>query len=93
MCKVLQLQLTLHNDLICKFRCNVAMVERSRNDVNDGVSWRCLQCKGRKTIREGSFFHKSNTLQKWFVLMLCWAREYTQYRMLQKKQMLIEAQL
>ena len=53
------------------------MVERSRNDVNDGVSWRCLQCKGRKTIREGSFFHKSNlTLQKWFVLVLWWAREY-----------------
>ena len=53
------------------------MVERSRNNVHDGVSWRCLQCKGRKTIREGSFFHKSNlTLQKWFVLMIWWAREY-----------------
>lgn len=53
------------------------MVERQRNDVTDGVSWRCLQCKARKTIREGSFFHKSRlTLQKWLILMLWWAREY-----------------
>ena len=36
------------------------MVERARNDVTDKVSWRCQQCKGRKTTREGSFFHKSH---------------------------------
>ena len=53
------------------------MVERARNDVTDKVSWRCQQCKGWKTIREGSFFHKSHLpLQKWFVLMYWWAREY-----------------
>ena len=34
-------------------------------------------CKGRKSIREGSFFSKSRlTLQKWMLLIYMWAREY-----------------
>ena len=58
-------------------RCAVPMVERRRSDVSDGVSWWCPHCKGRKSIRDGSFFAKSRlTLQKWLILMHFWAREY-----------------
>ena len=58
-------------------RCAVPMVLRSRSDVTDGESWWCSRCKGRKSIREGSFFSKSRlTLQKWLILMYMWAREY-----------------
>ena len=58
-------------------RCAVPMVERRRSDVSDGVSWWCPHCKGRKFIRDGSFFAKSRlTLQKWLILMYFWAREY-----------------
>lgn len=53
------------------------MTEKSRNDVSDGVSWWCRRCKGRKTIREGSFFSKSRlTLQQWLLLIYWWARQY-----------------
>ncbi len=57
-------------------RCQVAMVERPRRDVKDGVSWCCAQCKSRKSIREGSFFAKSHlTLQQWYMLLFFWADE------------------
>ena len=53
------------------------MEERCRNDVIDGVSWWCPQCKGRPSIREGSFFTKSClTLQKWMILLHYWVRQY-----------------
>ena len=55
------------------------MTEKSRNDVSDGVSWWCQQCirKGRKSIREGSFFSNSRlTLQQWLLLIYWWARQY-----------------
>ena len=53
------------------------MTEKSRNDVSDGVSWWCRRCKGRKTIREGSFFSKSRlTLQQWLLLIYWWAHQY-----------------
>ena len=52
------------------------MEERPRSDVSDGYSWWCRQCKGRKTIREGSFFSKSKlSLQKWLFLLILWAKE------------------
>lgn len=38
------------------------MRELVRKDVTDGYSWWCPQCKGRKSIREGSFFSKSKVL-------------------------------
>ena len=53
------------------------MTERPRPDVSDGVSWWCRTCKGRKTIREDSFFSNSRLiLQQWFLLMYWWARQY-----------------
>ena len=53
------------------------MQERPRNDVSDGVSWKCPTCKGRKSIREGSFFAKSRiTLQKFLLILHMWARQY-----------------
>ena len=53
------------------------MQERPRRDVGDGVSWWCSSCKGRKSIRDGSFFNKSRlTLQKWLLIMYLWARQY-----------------
>ena len=46
-------------------RCGILMVERPRNDVSDGKSWKCPQCKTRNSIRE-VFFPKSRmSLQKW----------------------------
>jgi hypothetical protein len=58
------------------YRCNTAMQERQRGDVSDGVSWYCLQCYTRKSIREGSFFSKSKlSLQKWLLLLHYWVRE------------------
>ena len=52
------------------------MEERPRSDVSDGYSWWCRQCKGRKTIREGSYFSKSKlSLQKWLFLLILWAKE------------------
>ena len=48
------------------------MAERPRNYVSDGFS-----CKGRKSVQDGSFFSKSHlTLQKCFLLMYWWSREY-----------------
>ena len=53
------------------------MQERPRRDVSDGVSWWCSSCKGRKSIRDGSFFNESRlTLQKWRLIMYLWARQY-----------------
>ena len=52
------------------------MVERPRQDVSDGRSWWCRQCKTRKSIRNGSFFSKSKlTLQTWLILLYNWARD------------------
>lgn len=53
------------------------MVERQRNDISDGVSWRCTLCETRKSIRDGSFFSKSKlTLQKWLLLIFWWSQQY-----------------
>ena len=53
------------------------MQERPWPDVSDGVSWWCPQCKGRKSIRDGSFFSKSKiTVQRWLLLLYWWARQY-----------------
>ena len=58
-------------------KCHVAMVERSRSDVSDSVCWKCPRYKGTKSIRDKSFFSKSRiTLQKWFLMILFWVREY-----------------
>ena len=54
------------------------MCQRPRSDVSDGFSWWCPQCKTRKSIQDHSFFTKSRmTLQKWVLLMYCWARNYS----------------
>lgn len=53
------------------------MVERTRSDVSDGVSWSCPQCKCRKSIRDKSFFARSRmSLQKWLLLLYLWVRQY-----------------
>ena len=53
------------------------MVERVRNDVCDGIRWRCTTCKTSTSIREGSFFYTSKLpLQKWLILIFWWAQEY-----------------
>ena len=61
--------------------CNTAMREGRRNDITDGVVWRCPQCKPRckrtKSIREGSFFSKSRLpLSKWLLLVHFWSKEF-----------------
>ena len=53
-------------------RCNVQMEERARKGVSDGVSWWCKQCKGRKSIRNRSFFSKSRLSLQLRILALCW---------------------
>ena len=57
--------------------CHVPMRQGKRQDVTDGVVWRCPSCKATKSIRAGSFFSKSRlTLQKWLLLMHFWIRQY-----------------
>ena len=59
------------------FRCSIAMRERPRSDVSDARSWWCPECKGRRSIREGSFFSKSRlSLKQWLVLLHYWLREF-----------------
>ena len=57
--------------------CNLPMRQGTRNDVTDGLVWRCSRCKTTKSIRAGSFFSKSRLpLQKWLLLLHFWVREY-----------------
>ena len=49
------------------------MQEKPRHDISDDRSWWCPQCKGRKSIRTGSFFSKSR--QKWLILLFYWVHE------------------
>jgi len=51
------------------------MEERVHSDVSDGFSWWCRQCKGQKTIREGSFSKSKLSLQKWLFLLILWAKD------------------
>eukprot|EP00731_Ephydatia_muelleri_P023120 Em0015g703a len=52
------------------------MLECTRSDVRDGVGWKCSSCKTRRSVREGSFFAKSQlTLQTWIMLLHFWARQ------------------
>ena len=62
---------------IC-FRCTATVLrEIVRTDVTDKYSFYCPECKGRKSIRVGSFFSKSRlSLQKWLLVIYLWAREY-----------------
>ena len=58
------------------FRCGIPMQERPRKDVSDQYSWWCSKCKGRKTIRTGSFFEKSKlSLKKWLLIIHFWSRQ------------------
>ena len=70
----------IHNTFVYAYiihRCNVQMEERARKDVSDGVSWWCKQCKGRKSIRNRSFFSKSRlSLQQWILALFWWVRQY-----------------
>ena len=75
LCKVINCMpaYLLHISWPTLIRCSVAMQERP---VSDSKSWRCPQCKGRKSIHDGSFFSKSRlSLQKWLLLYF-WVPEY-----------------
>ena len=62
--------------ILILFRCGIPMQERPRKDVSDQYSWWCPQCKGRKTIRTGSFFEKSKlSLKKWLLIIHFWSRQ------------------
>ena len=62
------------------------MIERRRAQAgSDGVCWSCRVCHTTKSIRQGSFFSKSKlTLQKWFIAMVWWSREYPVTEMAQE---------
>ena len=63
---------------VLKNRCGNLMDERTRGQAGtDGVCWWCRTCKTTKSIRCNSFFAKSKlTLQKWFIIMVWWAKQY-----------------
>ena len=49
-----------------------------RKDVTDNRSWWCPQYKGKKSIREGSFFTKSRfPFKKWLLLLHFWIRQFS----------------
>jgi len=54
---------------------HLQLEERPQNDVSDEYSWWCRQCKGHKTIKEGSFSKSKLTLQKWLFLLVLWAKD------------------
>ena len=55
----------------------VNMILEPREDVSDKYRWRCTQCQNRLCLRKGSFYYNSRLpLQKWMILMHCWAYEY-----------------
>lgn len=57
--------------------CGIPMSLRKKLDISDGLIFRCGICKTTKSLRAGSFFHKSKlTLQKWLVLLYWWVRDY-----------------
>ena len=52
------------------------MLEYTQSDVRDGVGRKCSSCKTHLSVREGSFFAKSQlTLQTWIMLLHVWARQ------------------
>ena len=56
--------------------CQVAMQEKARKKLSDGIGWWCPSCKSRKSLREKSFFSKSRlTLQQWMLLLFFWTDE------------------
>lgn len=57
-------------------RCSVAMQEWPRPDISDSKSWWCPQCKGRKSIRTGSFFAKSRLSLQKLILLYLWVQQY-----------------
>lgn len=45
----------------------------------DGKKWRCCQCHGTKSIRDGSFFSGSKlSLKKIVMLIYCWTHDFPQ---------------
>ena len=57
--------------------CGTAMREKKRGDITDGIYWYCPTCKTTKSIRESSFFSKSQLpLRKWMLVMYWWVRQY-----------------
>ena len=63
--------------LIITSSCNVAMRERKRRDISDGICWFCPTCKRTKSIRESSIFSKSRLpLNKWMLIIYWWAKQY-----------------
>ena len=60
--------------ILILLRCGIQ--ERSQKDVSDQYSWWCPQCKGRKTIRTGSFFEKSKlSLNRLLFIIHFWSRQ------------------
>lgn len=67
----------IQNDIMLKNRCTIAMRERKRSDISDGVCWYCTNCKTTKSVRDLSFFAKSRiALKQWMIIMYWWARQY-----------------
>lgn len=48
--------------------------------VSDGYRWFCSHCRSVKSVRDGSFFAKSNlTLKQIVLLVYCWAQKFPQW--------------
>ncbi len=66
------------------------MVERDRNEVSDGIHWKCTDatCNMFKSIRAGSFFDKSRlTLQQWMMIIFYWVEECLVTKVGQRRQL------
>ena len=57
--------------------CGSAMQLSPRSDISDGVHFQCPDCHKCTSIRDGSFFSKSQlALKKWALLMYWRAQNY-----------------
>lgn len=68
----------IRNSVQC-LNCQIDKTLISRADCGDGYRWQCRRCKSRTSIRDLSFFVRSNLpIQKIIWIIYCWSRDYPQ---------------
>ena len=64
----------LHNTYTCP-QCQVLCGLVAQQDSQDGVRWKCRQCRQRTSVRKGAFFKSNMPLGKLVWILLYWASD------------------